>query len=309
MALTIETGAGVAAAQSYSTVAYVTAYLTERGRETENSWSTLGATAQEQAIVKATDHIERAFGAKFGGQKEWTDLRQARELLTFAAQPADSETVTVGASTYTFVSSLSSALDVLIGDDYLATALNLIGAINGIAAKAGATHGTGTVANASACAQSFYGTSVLVYAKNAGEPGNAIALSSTAANVAAGAATLSGGSSIKKAQPLSFPRKNLYDRDGLAIVSIPDKLKDAVAEYAVRAASAELVLDPDSGLGGGAIKMKREIVGPIEEVIEYQGGTTLSGILPQYPAADLLLAEFIDGAVYSGIGNGRTIRG
>ena len=72
MAFTIETGAGVAGANAYATAAQVLAYLTDRGRETENSWSTTTPAEQQAAIIKATDYIEKRFFGIWRGDRSGT---------------------------------------------------------------------------------------------------------------------------------------------------------------------------------------------------------------------------------------------
>lgn len=67
MAFTLEDGTGVAAANAYVAEATVTTYLTDRGRETENGWSTLTTAQQQQAIVKATDYVEKRFRGRWKG--------------------------------------------------------------------------------------------------------------------------------------------------------------------------------------------------------------------------------------------------
>jgi hypothetical protein len=103
---------------------------------------------------------------------------------------------------------------------------------------------------------------------------------------------------------------------------IPDKLKQAVAEYALRSVSLhELSPDPISpvpkqvNLHGhtrdlsstGEVSKKTEKVGPIEESVEYRFGddtVTAAGLatksslvsdynIPEYPAADMLLEELL----------------
>jgi len=58
MTLILENGSGVIGANSYADAAYVLAYLTDRGREAENLWSTSDTAAQETFIIQATDYVE-----------------------------------------------------------------------------------------------------------------------------------------------------------------------------------------------------------------------------------------------------------
>ena len=72
MPFIVETGAGVASANAYSSVAAVTTYLTDRARQDENAWSTATSTAQEAAIVAATDYVEKRFASRWIGQRGGT---------------------------------------------------------------------------------------------------------------------------------------------------------------------------------------------------------------------------------------------
>ena len=75
MAFTVEDGSGVTGANAYATAAQVTEYLTDRGREAENNWSTKTAAEQQTAIIKATDYIEKRFFGIWRGSR--TDSAQA----------------------------------------------------------------------------------------------------------------------------------------------------------------------------------------------------------------------------------------
>lgn len=179
MAFTPEDGSQVVGANAYATAAQVTEYLTDRGREAENGWNALASAAQEVAIIKATDYIEKRWGPRFRGTRKGADAVQG----------------------------------------------------------------------------------------------------------------------------LEWPREGAYDDDGFAYPNdeIPRRLIQAVAEYAVRAASAELLQDP--GAIGEAIdrdiRRKTEKVGPLEDTTEYFGNeVAVSALLPDvtpYPAADLLLRELVTG--------------
>jgi hypothetical protein len=68
MAFTPEDGTGLADANSYATVAEVTAYLTDRNRQ--EAWEDLDQEVQEAALVAATDYVESVFGRCFKGWPE-----------------------------------------------------------------------------------------------------------------------------------------------------------------------------------------------------------------------------------------------
>ena len=98
------------------------------------------------------------------------------------------------------------------------------------------------------------------------------------------------GTRYSKAQGLSWPRTEAYDRDGfLRDDEIPEELVEATAEYALRALSAALLPDPTSN--EGAVIRVKEKVGPLEEETEYASGSTSQ--LPAYPAADRKLTPIL----------------
>lgn len=128
-------------------------------------------------------------------------LIAATDLLTFTANPANGNTVTLGTkaaatpAVYTFKTVLASAFDVLIGANIAATAANLISAIN-LTAGIGTTYGTGTTANLDAGAVLEPSNQVLASALTPGTVGNSIAASATGGNCTWASATLLGGLDI-----------------------------------------------------------------------------------------------------------------
>ncbi len=117
----------------------------------------------------------------------------ATGVLTISAiTAADTQTVTIGATTYTFNTSLTNtANNVLIGADVTAMALNLTRAINA-GAGSGTLYGAGTVANASVTATSSAGV-VTLTAITPGATANSVVTTETLTNSAFGAVTLTGG--------------------------------------------------------------------------------------------------------------------
>jgi len=293
--LIVENGTGVFGANTYEGVAYVTAYLTARGRQTENGWSTSGTPAQEAACLASTAHIERRFSLLFKGSKQFLDISRAKGTWVPTQNPADTETVTIGATVYRFVNTLALANDVLIGSTLSSSIDNLIAAVSADVAGAGVTYHASTTANADAAAEVFHDDTMLVYALATGTSGNAVALaSSQALNPWLNSATfLTGGSDVVRPQPLSFPRRGLTDRDGVLIVGIPDRLKFAFAEYAVRARAAVLAPDPTADERGGILPRFVDVTGPLRTELEFVPGTAGVGRIPDYPEADRLLSEYV----------------
>lgn len=293
MTLILENGSGVFGANAYVDGAYVTAYLTDRRRSTENGWSTAGAAAQDAAAILGTDHVERRFRELFRGSKQWKNISTARATWTPTAQPLDTETVTLGSTVYRFVTTLATTNDVLIGTTLSGSIDNLVDAILANASTAGTAFDATTVANPDATAVQFIDDSMLALASASGTDGNGVATTTTVTGATWNFATLVGGSDVARPQPLSFPRIGLYDRDGVAIYGLPDLLKFATSEYAVRSRASSLAPDPTVDALGGIVTGLRERVGPLETETQYLPGSAGSGALPAYPAADRLLRAFL----------------
>lgn len=103
------------------------------------------------------------------------------------------------------------------------------------------------------------------------------------------------GNLAPEATTLSFPRQYLYDRRGELVTGIPDDIKKAVTEYALRALSADLLPDPTDADSGQAIKRTFDKVGPIETEVEYEGGSARPDLIRPYPTADKLILFWITG--------------
>lgn len=123
----------------------------------------------------------------------------ATGTLEFGANPSATEQVVVGATTYTFVSSLTGANDVLIGADAEESLENLVAAINAGAGE-GVVYGTGTTANASAYATDIPGAIIEVSARVPGTVGNTIVFTTTVTGATiSGSGTLENGTDIPSA--------------------------------------------------------------------------------------------------------------
>ncbi len=111
-------------------------------------------------------------------------------------------TVTVGATTYTFVTNLSTTATAneIVGGGLEATALtNLVSAVN-LTAGAGTTYGTGTAINASASAGSSNGTAVVFTAKS---PASGNSYGNTVASTTSGVGSFSNGGTFAGGQAAS----------------------------------------------------------------------------------------------------------
>lgn len=124
-------------------------------------------------------------------------LAAASKVLTFAGNPSDGDTVTIGATTYTFKTALTAATtanEVLIGADAEESRDNLVAAINK-ATGGGTLYGSDTVANASATAAASSTDAITATAIAKGTVGNSIAIAEASSQLswAGGATALSGG--------------------------------------------------------------------------------------------------------------------
>lgn len=118
---------------------------------------------------------------------------KATGLLTVTGNPANADTVTIGANTYTFDSVLAATPNhVKIGANAQATLLSLLKAIN-LSGVAGTDYGAGTVIHPTVKALASDATTLSLIAKVAGSAGNAIATTEAGTNTSFGAATLLGG--------------------------------------------------------------------------------------------------------------------
>ncbi len=140
--------------------------------------------------------IRQFFGAPqlLSGASLLSGAAKAQVTLTSdATAPADGDTVTLGATVYTFQSTLTPLpYEVLTGIS-AATALdNLKSAVNATTGS-GTTYAAGTIINPLVTATTNTDTTQLFVAKTAGTAGNAIASTETSAHLAFGTATLIGG--------------------------------------------------------------------------------------------------------------------
>jgi hypothetical protein len=95
------------------------------------------------------------------------------------------------------------------------------------------------------------------------------------------------GYRLLEEQTTAWPRTGACDRDGYYVTGIPTAVKQATAEYALRALSSALAPDPVVHETGVGIKSMSEGTGPIKEAVEFVDGGAFR--LPRYPAADLKL--------------------
>lgn len=111
------------------------------------------------------------------------------------------------------------------------------------------------------------------------------------------------GAIVDDDQVLSWPRKCVVDRQDRRIADdvVPDRLKQAVCEYAMRVMSGnELFLEPTVDETGLQLTHVHNKVGPLETEVNYTAQAPRT--LRAWPAADRLIAEYVapgDGVVRS----------
>lgn len=96
------------------------------------------------------------------------------------------------------------------------------------------------------------------------------------------------GIRLNDPQATQWPRAEAENADGRSVDGIPTEVKQACAEYALRAATAALAPDPTQEANGATVQMHKQVVGPLEDTIEYANGGAYT--LPAYPMADYLLS-------------------
>lgn len=122
------------------------------------------------------------------------DSVKASGTLTATANFANLETVTIGARTYTFQTTLTNVNgNVKIGASLTASLLNLKNAINVSGGVSGTDYAAATTVHPTVSATASTATTLTVQALLSGVTGNSIATTETSVNASFGAATLTGG--------------------------------------------------------------------------------------------------------------------
>jgi hypothetical protein len=123
-----------------------------------------------------------------------TTLVAATGTLTFSADPAATDTVTIGDITYTYTATPAAAYDVDVGASRAASIANLVAAINRTGTPGATTYHEDTVANPYVTAVDNGDDTVTVTARIAGKSGVATTTSET--DITFGAAALTGTGSV-----------------------------------------------------------------------------------------------------------------
>lgn len=151
----------------------------------------LGTGVVSMAATETTLFV--ADGSQLQFYQDAGSRAQGTLTVSAAAQPADTNTVTINGQVYTFNTVLGGANSVLIGTDAADSLLNLYYAINATPEFEGVKYGLTTPENPYVYANLPSSTTLTVLAKVGGTAGNAYTTTETIANWAWGAATLAGG--------------------------------------------------------------------------------------------------------------------
>lgn len=101
--------------------------------------------------------------------------------------------------------------------------------------------------------------------------------------------TFVGRRRMGRDQTTEWPRTDAWDRDRRYINDVPQEVKEATAEYALRALTQDINPDPERDPTGRVLRAKSEQVGPISESVTFAPGAVYQ--LPAYPAADRKLIK------------------
>lgn len=269
-----------------------------------------------QAIVRATTYLDSRFS--FIGVKLVTSNVQASDALNATANFANGETLTIGGKVYTFQTVLTNVDGhVLIGANTDASLTNLISAINLSGGTPGVNYAASQTLDGNVSATKPASGSIMVLAIVAGVSGNTIAVSSTAANASWTSSTLLGGLSPQSTQwprqagefnfvpwfDINFLAPVIFDGTDLdsftaiigpdkqSILGVPPVVKNATAEYSLRALAIALYQDMPAPDGGRWIRSQTVKVDVIEQTTEYEPTQAGGFAMPAYPMADMMLAR------------------
>ena len=175
----------------------------------------------------------------------------ATTILTLTGLPLDTETVTLGSQTYTWVTALSAgptvAYEVLIGADEAECISNILEAVNG-GTGLGTVYSAGTVANLDVFASTLPSPQVSFTATAIGVAGNSVASTETLTNGSFPDTTFAGGEDIPAYSQFAMERLPV---DVTSILG----LQITARGYKSDAGDANLRFDlvgPSAGVGTGA---------------------------------------------------------
>lgn len=275
MALIVETGSGLANADSYCSLAFADAYA--EGLGNPNGWSN----------------------------------KPAELYLLFADNPSDGDTITVDSKAYTFQTTLTDVDgNIQLGADAAASFLNLKKALD-LSGVAGTDYATSMTAHSSVKADTPETDRVRFYARASGTAANSKAVSETFSSDANewDGSTLAGGTArvtvptkeaalrratqyldgkfslrfkgykVSELQRLEWPRYEVRDSSDnwISSHSIPEELQRACAELAITTLdSGQPELAPNVTEEAPVI-MKTVKAGPVMKKTQFGGGGETPG--------------------------------
>lgn len=130
--------------------------------------------------------------------------------LSFTANPADADTVTIDSKVYTFQTTLTNVDgNVKIAATLALTIANLFNAISLVGGVAGTDYATATTAHTTVDSVEYSSTALMVRAKAGGTAGNALATTEAGTATAWGAATLTGGAAGTPLQQIRYTGESI----------------------------------------------------------------------------------------------------
>lgn len=278
----VETGTGLRGADAYVSTAFATSYLTKMGRSAENAWSSSSEGLREAAIVRASQTLDLNFEPRMRGSRMTShSSATASGSFVFSDEPEPATVLTVGNVSLVLVETASGTNEVALAGGAAGTAAAVAAAL--------AVKWPGAV--------SVDGALVTVAAATAGASGDFTVISvSGSALVTAFAFT---GGADEEYQGLAFPRAGLTDQWGAVVTGVPLAVKYSTVEYAVRAMTETLFVDPEIDSSGQMLLFKKETIGPISEESRYA-----QSFIPvrKISAVERMMAPFLGSA------QGRTLR-
>jgi phage tail sheath protein FI len=214
----------------------------------------------------------------------WTEAIQATGTLTMTANALDTETVTIGAKTYTFQTVLTNVDgNVLIGATASDSLDNLIAAIM-LGSGSGTLYAAATTAHPTAGAIAGVGDTMIAYALVGGVAGNTLATTQTLTNGTWGGATMAGGvAAAARTATLTAP-----STVGGANASRISAASINLATGALSITFAARTIGTNNGPGANSITVDYDSGGALQTVTDNgagafaastAGGTTIAGTI------------------------------
>lgn len=271
------------------------------------------------ALVRASQYLDTRFS--FVGRMLVTNNVPAADAFNTTGVISDGETLTIGNKIYTFQTVLTNVNGhIHIGTSVDLTISNLINAINLSGnGTPGTDYASNSVIDANVSATKPVSGTMMVTAITAGLAGNSITMATTCLNASLTSPNLVGGLSPQTTQ---WPRQAgdmtiwpvfdtnfmtpmfdvmddtgangfvaLVGPDSQQILGIPQAVKFATNEYALRALAAPLYQDAPAPAGGRLLTSLEQSVDTLKQSQQWQPSQAGGFAMPAYPIADMMLAR------------------